>query len=79
MDRTTERDVDGELLTRRQTSRLTGLSPRTISRMRKRAGTFPQPVQLPGLRDPRYRKADVLAWLASLESISSDGAPGQIN
>ena len=75
MDRTTERNVDGELLTRRQTSRLTGLSPRTISRLRKRTGTFPQPVQLPGLRDPRYRKADVLAWLASLESVGADPEP----
>jgi len=54
------------LLSRRAAAKLVGLSPRTIGRLRS-AGRFPEPVLVPGLRDPRYPLAAVLAWLAALQ------------
>lgn len=57
--------ADGELLTRRQVGALGGISVRTVSRLRSKDVGFPEPVRVPGLKWPRYRRADVLAWIAA--------------
>jgi predicted DNA-binding transcriptional regulator AlpA len=65
--------VDGELLTRRQAGALCGFSVRTVTRLRSRKIGFPEPVQVPGLKWKRYRRADVLAWIAATKP--TDTAP----
>lgn len=59
------KDALPALLTRRATAKLVGLSPRTIGRLSHR-GTFPAPVQVPGLNGRRYRTSEVVAWVAQL-------------
>lgn len=44
---------------------MTGLSARTIRRLWA-VGKFPQPVEVPGLRGLRFRRAEVTTWLAEL-------------
>jgi len=55
----------GELLTHGQVGAIVGLSARTVRRLWV-AGQFPRPARVPGLRGWRFRRAEVLAWLAKL-------------
>jgi predicted DNA-binding transcriptional regulator AlpA len=51
-----------ELLTRRAAAVMVGVCPLTVTRMVRR-GEFPAPVVVPGVHGPRYRRAEVTAWL----------------
>lgn len=53
------------LLTHGSVASMTGLSARTIRRLWA-VGKFPQPVEVPGLRGLRFRRAEVTTWLAEL-------------
>jgi predicted DNA-binding transcriptional regulator AlpA len=50
---------------------LFGVSERTFQYIRKRAD-FPRPVALLSPRRPRWRTADLKAWLAALPTLESD-------
>lgn len=55
------------LLKKATVARIVGLSPSTIYTHIK-AGTFPQPVRIPGVRTVRWRRADIEAWIDALET-----------
>lgn len=63
-----------ELLTYKAAGQLAGYSPRTLRRMVV-AGTFPAPVEAPGVRGRRFRQAAVLSWCASLRTDTASDHP----
>jgi hypothetical protein len=64
--------ADGELLTRRQAGALAGISTRTVSRLRSKKIGFPEPVYVPGLKWKRYRRTDMLAWIAATKPTDTE-------
>jgi predicted DNA-binding transcriptional regulator AlpA len=58
--------IQAALLTVSEVGKLVSLSRATIY-VNMREGTFPRPVEIPGVRSSRWRRSDVEAWLAALQ------------
>jgi excisionase family DNA binding protein len=58
--------IEAALLTVAEVGKLVSLSRATIY-ANMREGTFPRPVEIPGVRSSRWRRSDVEAWLAALQ------------
>jgi hypothetical protein len=52
---------------------LLGVSPRTFAELRKRSG-FPKPVALLGPLRPRWRRADLVAYVEGLPTLDEPAA-----
>lgn len=56
-------DIESELLRKRESAKLTGLTERTLDKLRD-AGRFPKPIAL-SKRTLRWRRSDLLTWISN--------------
>ncbi len=63
--------MEERLLRRRQVEEITGLARSSIYRLMGQ-GAFPRPVRV-GPNAVRWRKSDVIAWMASRPTAGSEG------